>query len=81
MSFPSGQPKVGEMVTVEIELPENPVFGRKCIHCQATVVRVGGHDGEPVQLAFSINQMKFTEYMTSEPELGEVETGAGQSRA
>ena len=33
------QPRIGEVVTVEIELPENPVFGRKCIHCQATVVR------------------------------------------
>ena len=75
------QPKLGEVVTVEIELPENPVFGKKCIHCQATVVRVGGHDGEPVQLAFSINQMKFTEYVTSESEFREVQAGAGQFRA
>ena len=75
------QPKLGEVVTVEIELPENPVFGKKCIHCQATVVRVGGHDGEPVQLAFSINQMKFTEYVTSESEFREVQSGAGQFRA
>ena len=72
------QPKVGEVVTVEIELPENPVFGKKCIHCQATVVRVGGNNGEPVQMAFSINQMKFTEYVTSDPEFQEVQTGAGQ---
>jgi len=83
--FPPGgsaeQPKVGEVVTVEIELPENPVFGRKCIHCQATVVRVGGSDGEPVQLAFSVNQMKFMEYIPANSEVSEVETGAGQFRA
>jgi len=75
------QLKVGEVVTVEIELPENPVFGRKCIHCQATVVRVGGNAGEPVQLAFSVNQMKFMEYITANSEGSKVETGAGQFRA
>ena len=75
------QPKVGEVVTVEIELPENPVFGRKCIHCQATVVRVGGNSHEPIQLAFSINQMKFAEYVSSAPDNLEVETGAGHFRA
>ena len=42
------QPRVGEVVTVEIELPENPVFGRKCIHCQATVVRVSGEEGPAI---------------------------------
>src|SRR5579862_1806410 len=55
-------PRLGETVTVEIELPENPVFGKKCIHCQATVVRVTGEDGQPFRVAFSVNQMKFTEY-------------------
>ena len=62
------QPRIGEVVTVEIELPENPVFGRKCIHCQATVVRVSGENGQPFRVAFSVNQMKFTEYAASASE-------------
>src|SRR2546425_6366947 len=72
------QPKVGEVVTVEIELPENPVFGRKCIHCQATVVRVSAEEGQPCRVAFSVNQMKFTEYANGAAELREIEAGAGQ---
>src|ERR1700704_6013280 len=50
-------PRLGETVTVEIELPENPVFGRKCIHCQATVVRIAGEGDEPFRVAFNITQM------------------------
>jgi hypothetical protein len=71
------QPRVGEVVTVEIELPENPVFGRKCIHCQATVVRVSGNEGEPFRVAFSVNQMKFTEYGNPAAQFREMETEAG----
>lgn len=71
------QPRVGEVVTVEIELPENPVFGRKCIHCQATVVRVSGDMGEPFRVAFSVNQMKFTEYENPGARFCEVGAGAG----
>jgi c-di-GMP-binding flagellar brake protein YcgR len=69
------QPRIGEVVTVEIELPENPVFGRKCIHCQATVVRVTGESGQPFRVAFSVNQMKFTEYAASAAELQGIEAG------
>ncbi|HLN02341.1 MAG TPA: PilZ domain-containing protein [Bryobacteraceae bacterium] len=71
------QPRVGEVVTVEIELPENPVFGRKCIHCQATVVRVSGETGQPLRVAFSVNQMKFTEYGNPAAQLCEMEANAG----
>ena len=33
-------PSVGQIVTVEVELPANHGFGQKCIHCQGTVTRV-----------------------------------------
>jgi c-di-GMP-binding flagellar brake protein YcgR len=75
-TYSGEQPRVGEVVTVEIELPENPVFGRKCIHCQATVVRVTGESGQPFRVAFSVNQMKFTEYAASASELYGIEAGA-----
>ena len=71
------QPRVGEVVTVEIELPESPVFGRKCIHCQATVVRVSSEEGQPLRVAFSVNQMKFTEYGNPAAHFCEMEAGAG----
>jgi len=71
------QPRLGEVVTVEIELPENPVFGRKCIHCQATVVRVISEEGQPFRVAFSVNQMKFTEYANPASQLQGIEAGAG----
>jgi len=71
------QPRVGEVVTVEIELPENPVFGRKCIHCQATVVRVSSEEGQPLRVAFSVNQMKFTEYGNPAAQLCKMEASAG----
>jgi hypothetical protein len=41
------------------------VFGRKCIHCQATVVRIAGDESEPFRIAFNISQMKFTEYSSN----------------
>ena len=70
-------PRVGETVTVEIELPENPVFGRKCIHCQATVVRIAGGEEEPFRMAFNISQMKFTEYASRVSTYGEVVASQG----
>lgn len=70
-------PRVGEVVTVEIELPENPVFGRKCIHCQATIVRVSGGAGQPFQVAMSINQMKFTEYLSQQEQLQNISAVMG----
>lgn len=55
-------PEAGRMVTVEIELPANHGFGRKCIHCEAVVVRtVGLAEGHP-KVALSVNQMKFRAY-------------------
>lgn len=53
-------PAVGQIVTVEIELPANHGFGQKCIHCQGTVVRVvleGQPDGPRV--ALRVNYMDF----------------------
>ena len=32
-------PSIGQIITVEVELPANHGFGQKCIHCQGTVIR------------------------------------------
>src|SRR6266851_2253191 len=71
-------PRVGELVTVEIELPANHVFNRKCIQCQATVVRVAPIEKDLFRVAFSINQMKFGELMTRITHLSDVEVGTVQ---
>ncbi len=55
-------PDAGRMVTVEIELPANHGFGRKCIHCDAVVVRVARSGHEPPRVGLSVNQMKFRAY-------------------
>ena len=51
-------PGVGQIVTVEIELPANHGFGQKCIHCQGTVTRVIGTPQNP-QVALRVNYMDF----------------------
>lgn len=38
-------PRVGEMLIVEVELPEQEGFERRCIRCQATVARVNAEPG------------------------------------
>src|SRR6266700_615098 len=40
-------PGMGQIVTVEIELPANHGFGQKCIHCQGTVSRINLGDEFP----------------------------------
>ena len=56
-------PAVGQIVTVEIELPANHGFGQKCIHCQGTVTRLIG-DGETdgPRVALRVNYMDFRSF-------------------
>jgi hypothetical protein len=51
-------PGVGQIITVEIELPANHGFGQKCIHCQGTVTRVTGVPETP-KVALRVNYMDF----------------------
>lgn len=51
-------PSVGEAVSVEIELPWLHSFGPKCIHCQASVVRVI-ENGPRFTVALCADQMQF----------------------
>ena len=54
-------PSVGQIITVEIELPANHGFGQKCIHCQGTVARISGanSEGESPRIALRVNYMDF----------------------
>jgi c-di-GMP-binding flagellar brake protein YcgR len=55
-------PGMGQIVTVEIELPANHGFGQKCIHCQGTVMRIT-HSAEDFPLiALRVNYMDFRSF-------------------
>ena len=55
-------PVVGQVVTVEIELPANHGFGQKCIHCQGTVTRTSSGDAEYPRVALEVNYMDFRSF-------------------
>ena len=56
--LPDG-PYVGDPMIVEIDLPANHTFGRKCMQCQTTVVRVSKSDEGGAHLAMRIHKMRF----------------------
>jgi PilZ domain len=51
-------PAVGQILTIEVELPANHGFGQKCIHCQGTVTRIST-DPECPRVALRVNYMDF----------------------
>lgn len=51
-------PSVGQIITIEVELPVHHGFGQKCIHCQGTVVRIN-QDPEAPRVALRVNYMDF----------------------
>jgi hypothetical protein len=55
-------PAMGQIITVEIELPANHGFGQKCIHCQGTVVRVSNAGQDSPQVALRVNYMDFRSF-------------------
>ena len=55
-------PALGQIVTVEIELPANHGFGQKCIHCQGTVMRITNSDDSLPLIALCVNYMDFRSF-------------------
>jgi hypothetical protein len=51
-------PSVGQIITIEVELPANHGFGQKCIHCQGAVTRIS-QDPESPRVALRVNYMDF----------------------
>jgi hypothetical protein len=58
---PVPTPGMGQIVTVEIELPAHHGFGPKCIHCQGTVARIS-YEGEVPCVALRLNYMDFRSF-------------------
>jgi hypothetical protein len=55
-------PSMGQIVTVEIELPANHGFGQKCIHCQGTVMRMMESAENFPLIALRVNYMDFRSF-------------------
>jgi hypothetical protein len=55
-------PSMGQIVTVEIELPANHGFGQKCIHCQGTVMRMTESVENIPLIAMRVNYMDFRSF-------------------
>ena len=50
-------PTVGQIVTIDVELPADHAFGQKCIHCQGVITRVS--QAEWPLVAMRVNYMDF----------------------
>jgi hypothetical protein len=65
---------VGDPLVVEIDLPANHAFGRKCMQCQTTVVRIEESESGSARLALRIHKMRFQsclEFPASDVQVGE----------
>ncbi len=70
-------PRVGDLITMDIELPAHHDFPSKCIHCQGTVVRVSQTETEDPRVALSVNYMKFRDYGRRVANVRDIETEIG----
>ena len=52
-------PGMGDPLIVEIDLRANHTFGRKCMQCQTTVVRIDKVESGATRLALRIHRMRF----------------------
>ena len=55
-------PVVGQILTIEVELPANHGFAPKCIHCQGAVARISNEDLECPRVAVRLNYMDFRSF-------------------
>jgi hypothetical protein len=58
--MPIALPRIGDVVTVDVELPTNRHFGQKYLRCRGTVVRVASARRSPARIALSVSQMEFS---------------------
>jgi PilZ domain len=72
-------PSVGQLLTIDIELPEHHAFGQKCIHCQGTVLRIWQPEDQYPQVALRINYIDFRPLQENPRSLGAAQP-AGSSR-
>lgn len=57
---PIALPRIGDIVTVDVELPANHNFGQKYLRCRGAVVRIASARRSPARIALSVSQMEFS---------------------
>lgn len=55
-------PAMGQIMTIEVELPVHHGFGQKCLHCQGTVTRASDTGEEYPLVALRVNYMEFRSF-------------------
>ncbi len=55
-------PALGQIITIEVELPANHGFGQKCIHVQGNVIRVIDSEHDCPRVALRVNYMDFRSF-------------------
>jgi hypothetical protein len=55
-------PRLGQILTVEVELPAHHCFGQKCMRCQGTVVRVNHPETERALVALNLSYIDFRSF-------------------
>jgi hypothetical protein len=61
-SAPLPPPFLGQIVTVEVELPASHGFGPRCIHCEGTVARISDPAADCPRVALRVNYMDFRSF-------------------
>src|ERR1044071_6766554 len=57
---PIALPRIGPIVTVDVELHANHNFGQKYLRCRGAVVRIASALRSPARIALSVSQMEFS---------------------
>jgi hypothetical protein len=70
-------PRVGDLITMDIELPAHHDFPTKCIHCQGMVVRVSATENQAPHVALNVNYMKFRDYGRQVTNVQDIEAELG----
>ena len=56
---PIALPRIGDVLTVDVELPANHNYGQKYLRCRGAVVRISSARRSPARIALSVSQMEF----------------------
>jgi len=56
-------PRVGEPLVIDLQLPENVLFGPKCLHLRATVVRVSPEAPGESLVAVKVHRAEFRSWV------------------
>jgi PilZ domain len=59
---PLPPPALGQIITIEVELPAHHGFGQKCMHVQGTVLRVSDAGANYPRVALRVNYMDFRSF-------------------